>query len=194
MKTTFSLALLVATCVASARTSESSWHKSITQEMERMEQAFSAMREQMNELGKEMEQVFAPEEGSDLGLKIEEKDATISIGINSLKTEALDATVNTDADQLKIKTDHDILILATDEKFLSITHTKETKKEETKDGKTAASYTSMGTYSMGQLLPERIDLNKADVSYDKKSEILTITVPYLEKKKDTKKIPVTIKK
>lgn len=186
------ISLLTATLAINAR-SESAWHTSFKQEMQQMEKAFDSMVERMNAFGKELDQTLSQENNSDLGITIEEKDkeSAVTITIKNLKTDALEATLNDDNDQLKVKTDQDSLSLAAQEKFLSIVHTKETKKEEKKNDK-AALYSSFGAYELGQLLSGRIDLTKADIQYDKKSQTLTISVPYIDKKKEIKKIPVVI--
>ena len=173
------ISLLTATLAVNAR-SESAWHISFRQEMQRMEKAFDSMVERMNEFGKELDQSLSAENGTDLGITVEEKDkeSAVIVTIKNLKTEALEASLNDDSDQLKIKTDQDAIILAAQEKLLSLTHTKENKKEEKKNDK-AAVYTSFGAYEMGQLLSGRIDLTKADIQYDKKSQIVTCRCRFL---------------
>jgi len=182
--------LLTATCIASAR-SESAWHKSFAQEMQHMEKAFDSMVERMNAFGKELEHAFSQEDSSNLDVTIKEKESNVTITVKNLKTEQVEASLNDDTDQLKIRADQDTIMLAAQEKFLSLAHTKETKKEDKKDDK-AAIYTSFGAYEMGQLLSSRINLSNADIQYDKKNQKLTITAPYVDKKKEIKKIPVTI--
>ncbi len=186
------ISLLTATLAINAR-SKSAWHTSFKQEMQQMEKAFDSMVKRMNAFDKELDQTLSQENNSDLGITIEEKDkkSVVIITIKNLKTDALEANLNDDNDQLKVKTDQDSLTLAAQEKFLSLVHTKETKKEEKKNDK-AALYTSFGAYELGQLLSGRIDLTKADIQYDKKSQTLTISMPYLDKKKEIKKIPVVI--
>lgn len=184
---------------------------SFNQQMRVLDDYFDSVREEMHTMFESMNkawQTFEQEQekkatAATLSFDIEDKSDTNHVvieikGVNMDPSAEIQAKVEFDDDENPVVllidfADQIIRLDYTQQyRFLSVEMKHETREEQKKDQQ-VAQVVQVGIARHGKTLREDIQLDQSQVTYNKKEEILTVTIPKVTKKKTEKIIPINIK-
>jgi len=181
------------------------------QQMRAFDDCFDAVREEMCKMCELMNSEWQTptqedekkEKISELLFDIEDKNdakhvAVVVEGVNLDESADIQAKIEFDNDENPVKLlidifDRSICIDYTPQyRFLSVAIKHEMKKEQKRDQSTTQ-VVQIGTARHGKTLREGIQLDKSQITYNKKKETLIVAIPKATKKKVKTIIPINIK-
>jgi hypothetical protein len=178
------------------------WDQQFREEMKVMNKRMNLMHENMTYMMETMDSFFSPTPTtSHQTITVNRKTDTISLDekddgliINcqfTKKPTEINADYDSNSNQLTVKTATRTIVIRAKGKLLSVAseqHTKKTSKKDTAESE----YVAYSSSETTQTLKNPINLEKVSIDYKESDSTLTITLPALNNKKMSKKIPITI--